>query len=333
MSNEIKGVGNSYTAEFWEYDPRLGRRWNVDPIVKYHESPYATFGNNPIINIDPNGADTININNTTTRRKFRSIGGGLDGVPATKIPDHITREGSINITAAEGNDVFRITNTEINIDEDGNQSGTSLTTTLNLNNWQTYGRTGGHNMEGYLDDRYALAAHAPDWLLSYYAEKSGDIGVRSAMALQKTVPFAAGLNSIMNVGYTVSGAYGVFRFGLSRFAFNSYINLASRQRTIHILAGDATGGGHSWFGSLRSFANGVTGKKSMFPANWSGEKIMHAVSDVAVNNPWVQVSGRAGAQFTKSGAPVRYAVQGYYEGVRIKVITTAKDIITAFPIK
>ncbi|WP_290711350.1 hypothetical protein, partial [Flavihumibacter sp. CACIAM 22H1] len=39
MSNEINGVGNSYTAEFWEYDPRLGRRWNIDPIVKYHESP------------------------------------------------------------------------------------------------------------------------------------------------------------------------------------------------------------------------------------------------------------------------------------------------------
>src|SRR6478736_3791665 len=33
MSNEIKGVGNSYTAEFWEYDPRLGRRWNVDPMT------------------------------------------------------------------------------------------------------------------------------------------------------------------------------------------------------------------------------------------------------------------------------------------------------------
>jgi hypothetical protein len=30
-SDEIKGSGNSYTAEFWEYDPRLGRRWNMDP--------------------------------------------------------------------------------------------------------------------------------------------------------------------------------------------------------------------------------------------------------------------------------------------------------------
>jgi hypothetical protein len=29
--NEIAGVGNHNTAEFWEYDTRLGRRWNLDP--------------------------------------------------------------------------------------------------------------------------------------------------------------------------------------------------------------------------------------------------------------------------------------------------------------
>ncbi|MBC6491545.1 hypothetical protein BC349_10910 [Flavihumibacter stibioxidans] len=56
--NEVKGVGNSYTAEFWEYDPRTGRRWNTDPIVKDFESPYATFSNNPIWFADPEGADT-----------------------------------------------------------------------------------------------------------------------------------------------------------------------------------------------------------------------------------------------------------------------------------
>ncbi|MBW7869184.1 MAG: hypothetical protein H3C31_12780, partial [Brumimicrobium sp.] len=47
-----------YTAEFWEYSPRLGKRWNIDPVVKPHESPYAAFANNPIWFVDPNGADT-----------------------------------------------------------------------------------------------------------------------------------------------------------------------------------------------------------------------------------------------------------------------------------
>src|SRR5690554_1948379 len=58
MDDEVSGAGNSYTAEFWQYDPRLGRRWNIDPVVKHHESPYATFANNPIWFIDPSGADT-----------------------------------------------------------------------------------------------------------------------------------------------------------------------------------------------------------------------------------------------------------------------------------
>jgi hypothetical protein len=57
--NEIYGEGNSYTAEYWQYDARLGRRWNVDPVVKVHESPYATFANNPIWFVDPSGAEAV----------------------------------------------------------------------------------------------------------------------------------------------------------------------------------------------------------------------------------------------------------------------------------
>jgi LysM repeat protein len=54
-SNDIAGVGNHNTAEFWEYDPRLGRRWNIDPIVKPWESGYASLGNSPIMLNDING--------------------------------------------------------------------------------------------------------------------------------------------------------------------------------------------------------------------------------------------------------------------------------------
>jgi RHS repeat-associated protein len=50
---------NITSAEHWMYDSRLGRRWNVDPIFKAGESPYAVFGNNPIWNIDPDGSDTL----------------------------------------------------------------------------------------------------------------------------------------------------------------------------------------------------------------------------------------------------------------------------------
>jgi len=58
--NEVAGIGNFTTAMFWEYDSRIGRRWNVDPIVHVWESPYATFSNNPILFLDPKGDEFVN---------------------------------------------------------------------------------------------------------------------------------------------------------------------------------------------------------------------------------------------------------------------------------
>jgi RHS repeat-associated protein len=43
------------TAKFWEYDSRLGRRWNADPIFNTDISRFAAFGNNPNYFKDPNG--------------------------------------------------------------------------------------------------------------------------------------------------------------------------------------------------------------------------------------------------------------------------------------
>ena len=54
--DDMYGVeGTSYTAEYWQYDSRLGRRWNVDPVFKPERSPYDTFDNNPILRIDYRG--------------------------------------------------------------------------------------------------------------------------------------------------------------------------------------------------------------------------------------------------------------------------------------
>ncbi|MBO7586727.1 MAG: hypothetical protein J6T13_06060 [Bacteroidales bacterium] len=55
--NEVLGEGVSLTAEFWQYDTRLGRRWNVDPVFKENESPYACFAGNPVWFADPRGKD------------------------------------------------------------------------------------------------------------------------------------------------------------------------------------------------------------------------------------------------------------------------------------
>ncbi len=63
--DEISGSGNHYTAEHWEYDPRVVFRWNRDPVVKHDQSPYSILAGNPIWFIDPNGADSSLYNANT----------------------------------------------------------------------------------------------------------------------------------------------------------------------------------------------------------------------------------------------------------------------------
>ena len=131
----------------------------------------------------------------------------------------------------------------------------------------------------------------------------------------------------------VSGSFTNFVKGRNYGArVNNYVNLASDSGTTHIIGGNATGGGHSWFGSLKSFSNGIRGRKTMFPATWSKNKIMNAVSEVVTSNPWVQQTGRSGARLTRRGQPVRFVTEGYFDGLKIRVINTYDDIITAFPI-
>ena len=46
---------NTTTAEFWQYDSRMARRWNVDPRPNVSISPYNCFAGNPIFYPDNKG--------------------------------------------------------------------------------------------------------------------------------------------------------------------------------------------------------------------------------------------------------------------------------------
>lgn len=62
QDNEVSGNGNSYTTEFRQYDPRLGRWKSLDPLMKMFPtmSPYNAFANNPIYYTDPYGLAPTN---------------------------------------------------------------------------------------------------------------------------------------------------------------------------------------------------------------------------------------------------------------------------------
>lgn len=60
----------------------------------------------------------------------------------------------------------------------------------------------------------------------------------------------------------------------------NYVNLASPERTRRILYGDnPEKGGHRWPGAPGS-------DKTLFPKDWSDDRIMHEVSDIATNPRW-----------------------------------------------
>ncbi|XZF15201.1 hypothetical protein ACTHGU_03620 [Chitinophagaceae bacterium MMS25-I14] len=74
-TNEIAGMGNHNTAEFWEYDTRLGRRWNLDPKPTVGLSYYSVLANNPIVYADLNG-DTTNYYSNNDGKYLGTVNGG-----------------------------------------------------------------------------------------------------------------------------------------------------------------------------------------------------------------------------------------------------------------
>jgi muramidase (phage lysozyme) len=55
--DEVKGDDNHLSFGDFGCDPRLGKRWNIDPLtLKYpSHSPFSVFNDNPIFFIDPTG--------------------------------------------------------------------------------------------------------------------------------------------------------------------------------------------------------------------------------------------------------------------------------------
>ena len=108
QDDEIYGAGNSYTAEYWQYDSRLGRRWNIDPVVKHWESSYATFANNPIFFIDPNGDNAGDFYNKEGQHL------GSDGIDDDKVfvADNVTKNDQGLVTGSTNLQELNMTHSE-----------------------------------------------------------------------------------------------------------------------------------------------------------------------------------------------------------------------------
>jgi RHS repeat-associated protein len=103
-----------YTAEFWEYNSKIGRRWNIDPITYPWQSTYSCFNNNPIFFIDPLGLQGEDPKKSRTYRRAESYAYKVKGEVSVHDDNSITvgytdKDGATTIVAfnkTRGDKVF-----------------------------------------------------------------------------------------------------------------------------------------------------------------------------------------------------------------------------------
>lgn len=105
-----------------------------------------------------------------------------------------------------------------------------------------------------------------------------------------------------------------------------YTDILSPEAKQHILYGDSpTSGGHIFPGNPG---------KTTFPSNWTAEKIVHEIGDIATSpsTQWYAQTGTGGL-YTGKGDPAKWVAYEVRDGVRLRVVyqpVTGK-VITAFP--
>lgn len=74
---------DQYTAESWQYDARIGKRWNVDPLASKFpwQSPYCGLDDNPTNKPDPTGAGTedLHIKGPDGQQAFNELQSSVGG--------------------------------------------------------------------------------------------------------------------------------------------------------------------------------------------------------------------------------------------------------------
>jgi RHS repeat-associated protein len=114
---------NLYDFEWRQYDPFIWRTPTIDPLAEefYEHSPYSWAGNNPLLNIDPDGQDWYSFTNeqgkqTTVWREGDSKQIEIDGTKYQNIG------GAYTQTLEDGTKVQYDQNEVVNVTEDTDKS-------------------------------------------------------------------------------------------------------------------------------------------------------------------------------------------------------------------
>ncbi|WP_235604516.1 RHS repeat-associated core domain-containing protein [Flavobacterium covae] len=249
--NEIKGDGNSLNYTFRMHDPRIGRFFAIDPLAFSYpwNSPYAFSENRVIDMIELEGLETANTKDKEKAYSYDNDGNQIDKKTGEQ---YINQLEEVTVKAVRKS---KLVTSEVISGEKVYKHSEETTT----KHW--FGLFEDHGNQGY-DIKYHVTFNT-------YKDKSGNESYSLGYKVTDVIPTwhsSASNFEVVKLGITTLAATKVLNFAFTRG--NPFINLASSGRTAHIIAGDATGGGHAWFGSFKSFMNGLKGAKSMFPAAW-----------------------------------------------------------------
>jgi hypothetical protein len=107
--NELAGDGNAFGAEFWEYDPRVARRYNTDPKPFASISLYACFLNSPVIFNDVLG-DVIGGDKKKVEEVKKAAADNIEQLDKqiSELGTKIDARGSKGATKAQTNELERL---------------------------------------------------------------------------------------------------------------------------------------------------------------------------------------------------------------------------------
>jgi RHS repeat-associated protein len=152
--DEVKGEGNSYTTEFRQYDPRIGRWLSLDPLMSKFpwQSPYTAYDNNPIYYTDPQGAaaggpgdpEKIPAGSSTTTSGSTTE----DLLSRTTTISTTNTERTFNVKNETFTTTTTVTNTIINTDKLTNKT-TFSTSSYSSTETKTYEETTGKKFNPY----------------------------------------------------------------------------------------------------------------------------------------------------------------------------------------
>ncbi|MBW8688405.1 RHS repeat-associated core domain-containing protein [Chitinophaga rhizophila] len=208
-------VGNSnYTAEFWEYDSRIGRRWNLDPKPIEGISSYSVMGNNPISNIDPDGDLFFGLFGSTSEQRqaakafVKENGGEVRNRLSSNI--HVNYDRQQLFSDESGNIGFEV----INSDQHFKSNGLPETGSILLDNWNE------RRLEAFKQGRnLSVDADGNEQQEIFYDGIKPDYTIESFL-----IPVPKGLNLLYHgtVGGVLKTKLGVKVLGEAAKKLNTY---------------------------------------------------------------------------------------------------------------